>query len=64
MFTNAHPSPEVATVTVAEAAALLRVHEATIRRWIKSGTLTGFRLHPKGRFRIAVIDLEALRDAA
>lgn len=64
MFTNVPRSPEVATVSVMEAAHLMRVHEKTIRRWIRDGHLKAMRPNPTGRFRIAVIDLEALRDAA
>ena len=46
-------------VSVAEAAQLVRVHVATIRRWIEAGTLPAYRL---GRRRVLVkrADLEGL----
>lgn len=62
MLSRSQTSPEVATLTVTEAADLLRVHEKTIRRWIKAGQLRAMRPNPTGRFRIAVVDLEALRE--
>ena len=41
------------TLTVQEAAALLRVEPITIRRWIKSGHLPAFQLRPSGHYRIS-----------
>lgn len=34
-------------VSVAEAAAILRVHPSTIRRWIETGELKAYRMGPK-----------------
>jgi excisionase family DNA binding protein len=46
-------------VSVAEAARLVRVHVATIRRWIEAGTLPAYRLGPR-RVLVKRADLEGL----
>ena len=44
-------------VTIAEAAAHLRLNEITIRRWLKAGKIQCFRLGPRS-IRISASDLE------
>jgi excisionase family DNA binding protein len=49
-------------ITAQEAAARLRVHEKTIRRWIKVGTLPAVQI---GRsYRIRLEDFEQLVDTS
>lgn len=43
--------------TVADIVAMLGVHEQTVRRWLKSGELTGSLLGRKGGYRIHGADL-------
>ncbi len=50
-------------LTVAEAAALMRVAPSTIRRWIRTGDVPGYRLGPR-RVALKRGDLAALVTAA
>ena len=50
--------PELATP--AEAAAELRTSAATVKRWLRSGELTGVRL-PSGHWRVPLSELRALK---
>ena len=50
-------------LTVAEAAALMRVAPSTIRRWIRAGQVAGYRLGPR-RVALKRGDLAALVTAA
>jgi excisionase family DNA binding protein len=43
-----------------EAAAELRLHPNTIRRWVRSGRLPAIRVGPQGRFRVASTDLQEM----
>lgn len=52
--------PDVATLTLTETARLLRVHTATVRRWIEGGRLPAWQASPGGRYRIARSEVEAL----
>jgi excisionase family DNA binding protein len=45
-------------LTVAEIAERLRVHEQTVRRWLRSGELPGRALGRKAGWRIREADLE------
>lgn len=47
-------------LTLAEAAAYLAVHPATIRRWVKRGRLTAYQVGPAGRYRFATTDLDLM----
>lgn len=47
-------------LTVAEAAAYLRIHPMTVRRMIREGTLKASQLVAKGRILIAATDIEKL----
>jgi excisionase family DNA binding protein len=44
-------------LTVDEAAQVWGVCHHTIRKWIKEGRLAGFRVNPRGRFRIPISEL-------
>ncbi len=52
--------------TLAEAAAYLAVHPATIRRWVREKRLVAYQLGPAGKylFRTADLDLMVVRKAA
>lgn len=65
MLTDAHPQdaadgPNVATLSLTEAARLLRVHPATVRRWIDGGRLPAYQAKKGGAYRIARAELEQL----
>ncbi len=65
MLTDAHPQddpggPNVATLSLTEAAALLRVHTATVRRWIEDGRLPAYQAKKGGAYRIARVELDLL----
>ena len=45
--------------TVSEVAEALRVHEQTVRRWLRSGDLAGYNFGGKTGYRIREDDLEA-----
>lgn len=45
------------TITIQQAAAALSVHESTVRRWIKAGTLTAVQGVPGGHWRIPLATL-------
>ena len=65
MFTDTHPQdaedgPNVATLSLTEAAALLRVHTATVRRWIEDGRLPAYQAKKGGAYRIARVELDQL----
>ncbi len=47
-------------VSLAEAAVLLDVHPATLRRWAKAGRLTVYRVGPRGRFWVRRSEVERL----
>jgi excisionase family DNA binding protein len=54
-------SPDFATaLTVPQAAKRLGVHEDTVRRWIKDGSLRAYRVGPSERLRIMPADLDAV----
>jgi excisionase family DNA binding protein len=46
-------------MTTREVAERLRVHEQSVRRWLRSGELSGLLVSDKGGWRIRVTDLEA-----
>jgi excisionase family DNA binding protein len=46
-------------LTVEEIVALLKVHEQTVRRWLRTGELRGVLLGRKAGYRIRASDLEA-----
>lgn len=48
--------------TVGDIAALLRVHEQTVRSWLKSGRLRGRNLGGKSGWRVRESDLSAFLD--
>lgn len=48
-------------LTSAEAAAMLRVSQWTIRRWVREGRIPVYRAGQRGRIRIHPDDLESLR---
>ena len=53
--------------TVEEIVDLLKVHEQTVRRWLRSGDLRGVLLGRKAGYRVRASDLAAFlnaRDAA
>lgn len=59
------PSPDVATaLTVPQAAHRLGVHEDTVRRWIKAGTLPAYRLGPSQRIRVLPEDVDRMVTSA
>lgn len=66
MLTDAHPQdapdgPNVATtLSLTEAARLLRVHPATVRRWIDGGRLPAYQAFKGGAYRIARVEVDAL----
>ena len=65
MLTDANPQdapdgPNVATLSLTEAAALLRVHPATVRRWIDGGRLPAYQATKGGAYRIARVELDLL----
>jgi excisionase family DNA binding protein len=49
-------------LTLPEVADLLHVSEASVRRWIKAGRLPAIRVGPGGRFRVALRDLDRVRE--
>ena len=46
-------------LTVAQVAALLQVHEETVRRWIREGQLPVLDLGKKAGYRVRPTDLDA-----
>ncbi len=48
---------------VKEIVALLRVHEQTVRRWIKQGDLPAVLFGRKGGYRVKASDLAAFLEA-
>lgn len=68
MSTHADPhggtSEVTNTLTLRQAAIYLGVHDNTIRRWIKMGTLPALRVGAGGHFRVKPSDLDALVRAA
>ena len=48
---------EAEFLTVAEAAARLKVHEETIRRWLKAGRLRGTLISRRAGWRIPAEDI-------
>ena len=49
-------------LTVAEVAERLRVNPETVRRWLRSGELSGIPLGPKAGYRVSEAELEAFID--
>jgi excisionase family DNA binding protein len=49
--------------TVGEAAHYVKVHERTIREWIRAGRLTGYRFAPQ-TLRVDLAQLDALGGGA
>jgi excisionase family DNA binding protein len=47
-------------MTLADAAAYLDVHPATIRRWVKGKRLVAYQLGPAGRYLFAKADLDSM----
>jgi len=45
--------------TVADIVEKLRVHEQTVRRWLREGDLRGYNFGGKSGYRIRASDLEA-----
>ncbi|HEY7035258.1 MAG TPA: helix-turn-helix domain-containing protein [Thermomicrobiales bacterium] len=45
-------------LTVADIVHRLRVHEETVRRWLRTGELAGIALGGRGGYRIREADLE------
>ena len=45
--------------TVAEIVELLKVHEQTVRRWLREGELRGYNLGGKSGYRVRESDLAA-----
>jgi excisionase family DNA binding protein len=45
-------------LTVEEIVALLKVHEQTVRRWLREGQLRGVLLGRKAGYRVRARDLE------
>lgn len=65
MHTDTHPQgttdgPNVATLSLTEAARLLRVHPATVRRWIDGGRLPAYQAFKGGAYRLARVEVELL----
>ena len=65
MLTDTHPQedpagPNVATLSLTQAAELLRVHPATVRRWIDGGRLPAYQAVKGGAYRIARSEIDAL----
>ena len=48
---------------VKEIVAMLRVHEQTVRRWIKQGELPAVLFGRKGGYRVRASDLDAFLEA-
>ena len=46
------------TVTVKEAADILDVSQETVRRWIREGTIPGYRIRKGGWYKIPVKELK------
>lgn len=44
-------------LTIAQAAKYLGVHHQTVRNWIRTRILKGYRLHPKGRIFLRLDDI-------
>ena len=45
--------------TVADIVDLLKVHEQTVRRWLRDGELRGYDLGGKSGYRVKAADFEA-----
>ena len=45
--------------TVAEIVAMLKVHQQTVRRWLRDGLLRGYNFGGKSGYRVRARDLEA-----
>jgi excisionase family DNA binding protein len=52
--------PPEGTLTLAEAALFLKVHKATVRRWIEEGRLPAWQAKPGGVIRIDAREVRAL----
>jgi len=46
-------------LTLREAAAALKVSESTIRRWIREGSLTAYKVGKRGQLRLRNEELES-----
>ena len=49
--------------TVAEIVEKLRVHEQTVRRWLREGDLKGYNFGGKSGYRIRASDLDAFLES-
>lgn len=49
--------------TVADIVEALKVHEQTVRRWLRDGELRGYNLGGKSGYRIRARDLEAFLES-
>lgn len=49
--------------TVAEIAAMLKIHEQTVRRWLREGDLRGYTFGGKSGYRVRARDLEAFLES-
>lgn len=45
-------------LTVREVAALIKVSDSTVRRWIRDGSLNAYKVGKRGQLRIREEDLE------
>ena len=50
-------------ITVGEIVDLLKVHEQTVRRWLRDGDLRGYNLGGKSGYRIKASDLDAFLES-
>lgn len=50
-------------ITVGEIVELLKVHEQTVRRWLRDGDLRGYNLGGKSGYRIKASDLDAFLES-
>ena len=57
MATHGDQGPEPEYMTVREAAALLRVHPNTVRRWAQTGVLQAWRIGPRQDRRFRRVDV-------
>ena len=49
---------ELKMLTLHEVAAAMKVSESTVRRWIRGGSLTAYKVGQRGQLRIREDDLE------
>jgi excisionase family DNA binding protein len=56
-------TPEQTLLTTSEVAARFRVANGTVRRWVRTGRLTGFYT-PTNQLRVDLTEVEALIEGA